>query len=198
MTGAGDGTGGAQQPAATPLLSSAFANQMRRDIPDGPSGPYRIILQSYRGDAGPPPPPPFRLPPRAILDDDADADDDEVVEGNTAMSSVATLCNSAIGAGVLSLPFAFRQAGKLLPATATAYCLLLPVPGTALHVQTSWYATACYCHCLLPATACACHCPPHSDKLVRYCLLLPSGEPLSFSSSSSRGGEAGGFCPLTR
>ena len=190
MTGAGDGTGGAQQPAATPPLSTAFADQVRWDIPDGPSGPYRIILQSYRG----PPPQPFCLPPRANLDDD----DDEEEEGNTAMSSVATLCNSAIGAGVLSLPFAFRQAGKLLPATATAYCLLLPVPGTALHVQTSWYATACYCHCLLPATACACHCPPHSDKLVRYCLLLPSGEPLSFSSSSSRGGEAGGFCPLTR
>ena len=133
MTGAGDGTGGAQQPAATPLLSSAFANQVRRDIPDGPSGPYRIILQSYRGDAGPPPPPPFRLPPRAILDDD----DEEEEEGNTAMSSVATLCNSAIGAGVLSLPFAFRQAGKLLPATATAYCLLLPVPVTALRIQTS-------------------------------------------------------------
>lgn len=29
------------------------------------------------------------------------------------MSSVATLCNSAIGAGVLSLPFAFRCAGLL-------------------------------------------------------------------------------------
>eukprot|EP00884_Botryococcus_braunii_P010873 jgi/Botrbrau1/19788/Bobra.0124s0036.1 len=27
------------------------------------------------------------------------------------MSSVFTLCNSAIGAGVLSLPFAFRRAG---------------------------------------------------------------------------------------
>ena len=125
MTGAGDGTGGAQQPAATPPLSSAFANQVRRDIPDGPSGPYRIILQSYQGDAGPPPPPPFRLPPRAILDDDDDDDDDEVVEGNTAMSSVATLCNSAIGAGVLSLP---SHSDK-----PVSYCLLLPLP------------TACYC-----------------------------------------------------
>ena len=118
MTGAGDGTGGAQQPAATPPLSTAFADQVRWDIPDGPSGPYRIILQSYRG----PPPQPFCLPPRANLDDD---DDEEEEEGNTAMSSVATLCNSAIGAGVLSLP---SHSDK-----PVSYCLLLPLP------------TACYC-----------------------------------------------------
>jgi len=29
------------------------------------------------------------------------------------MSSVLTLCNSAIGAGVLSLPYAFRLSGAL-------------------------------------------------------------------------------------
>lgn len=33
--------------------------------------------------------------------------------GASSLSSVATLCNSAIGAGVLSLPFAFRCAGML-------------------------------------------------------------------------------------
>lgn len=32
-------------------------------------------------------------------------------EGSSSMSSVFTLCNSAIGAGVLSLPFAFRLSG---------------------------------------------------------------------------------------
>jgi hypothetical protein len=31
---------------------------------------------------------------------------------NAALPSVATLCNSAIGAGVLSLPFAFRKTGR--------------------------------------------------------------------------------------
>lgn len=32
-------------------------------------------------------------------------------EGSSSMSSVFTLCNSAIGAGVLSLPYAFRYSG---------------------------------------------------------------------------------------
>lgn len=33
-------------------------------------------------------------------------------EGATSLSSVFTLCNSAIGAGVLSLPYAFQCAGE--------------------------------------------------------------------------------------
>ena len=33
-------------------------------------------------------------------------------EGASALSSVFTLCNSCIGAGVLSLPFAFMKAGE--------------------------------------------------------------------------------------
>ncbi len=32
-------------------------------------------------------------------------------EGSSSVSSVFTLCNSAIGAGVLSLPYAFRKSG---------------------------------------------------------------------------------------
>lgn len=35
-------------------------------------------------------------------------------EGSSSMSSVFTLCNSAIGAGVLSLPYAFRKSGVLI------------------------------------------------------------------------------------
>ena len=34
-------------------------------------------------------------------------------KGASSFSSVFTLCNSCIGAGVLSLPYAFRRAGKL-------------------------------------------------------------------------------------
>ena len=34
-------------------------------------------------------------------------------EGESSVSSVFTLCNSAIGAGVLSLPYAFYCAGEL-------------------------------------------------------------------------------------
>lgn len=37
----------------------------------------------------------------------------EEATGNTSLSSVFTLSNSAIGAGVLSLPFAFYKAGAL-------------------------------------------------------------------------------------
>lgn len=37
-------------------------------------------------------------------------------KGATSFSSVFTLCNSCIGAGVLSLPYAFRRAGNLLEA----------------------------------------------------------------------------------
>lgn len=33
-------------------------------------------------------------------------------EGATSLSSVFTLCNSCIGAGVLSLPYAFMKAGQ--------------------------------------------------------------------------------------
>ena len=44
----------------------------------------------------------------AAASSDSSSDDDS---GVTSASSVFTLCNSAIGAGVLSLPFAFRRAG---------------------------------------------------------------------------------------
>ncbi len=38
----------------------------------------------------------------------------EEATGNSSLSSVFTLSNSAIGAGVLSLPFAFFKAGRPL------------------------------------------------------------------------------------
>ena len=41
----------------------------------------------------------------------------EDADGSSSMSSVFTLCNSAIGAGVLSLPYAFRKSGKDHPAS---------------------------------------------------------------------------------
>lgn len=44
-----------------------------------------------------------------------DPEEDELLEeedsGASSVSSVFTMCNSAIGAGVLSLPYAFRCAG---------------------------------------------------------------------------------------
>ena len=44
-------------------------------------------------------------------DDEASSQASE--EGASALSSVFTLCNSCIGAGVLSLPYAFMKAGIL-------------------------------------------------------------------------------------
>jgi len=61
-------------------------------------------------------------PARLILNPGAAADDGtprveatlDVLEGGaSSLSSVATLCNSAVGAGVLSLPYAFACAGLL-------------------------------------------------------------------------------------
>ena len=43
--------------------------------------------------------------------EDDDASSQASDEGASALSSVFTLCNSCIGAGVLSLPFAFMKAG---------------------------------------------------------------------------------------
>lgn len=52
-------------------------------------------------------------------------------EGSSSMSSVFTLCNSAIGAGVLSLPYAFRKSGQInkfasrtMPKKTLSYFLL--------------------------------------------------------------------------
>jgi hypothetical protein len=52
--------------------------------------------------------------------------------GATSISSVFTLCNSAVGAGVLSLPYAFQCAGKC------SWCARKqPVPGkAALHCMS--------------------------------------------------------------
>uniref|UniRef100_A0A7S0RPD5 Amino acid transporter transmembrane domain-containing protein n=1 Tax=Chlamydomonas leiostraca TaxID=1034604 RepID=A0A7S0RPD5_9CHLO len=55
-----------------------------------------FVVSTYSGGAPPLPVPP---PPERKAD------------GNSSLSSVMTLCNSAIGAGVLSLPFAFSHAG---------------------------------------------------------------------------------------
>lgn len=44
--------------------------------------------------------------------------------GNSSISSVMTLCNSAVGAGVLSLPFAFSHTGMLV---AVACCELTTI-----------------------------------------------------------------------
>ena len=55
---------------------------------------------------------------RVIIEDVNGVPETRVVlgsqKGATSFSSVFTLCNSCIGAGVLSLPYAFRRAGRVL------------------------------------------------------------------------------------
>lgn len=58
-------------------------------------------------------------------------------EGSSSVSSVFTLCNSAIGAGVLSLPYAFRYSG--------AERALLLTPGSiCMHTACQRSAASCY------------------------------------------------------
>lgn len=56
-------------------------------------------------------------------------------EGSSSMSSVFTLCNSAIGAGVLSLPYAFRKSGEnLIALTQPEMCSTAPTSPTDSHL----------------------------------------------------------------
>ena len=48
---------------------------------------------------------------RASIHIRTEQEEEDEQTGATPMSSVLTLCNSAIGAGVLSLPYAFRLSG---------------------------------------------------------------------------------------
>ena len=51
---------------------------------------------------------------------------DEVYASSVG-ASVATLCNAAVGAGVLSLPFAFREAGAVPPIVIVTHFLYAAV-----------------------------------------------------------------------
>jgi sodium-coupled neutral amino acid transporter 7/8 len=76
------------------------------------SRPFVLITESYTG------PPPLPLPP----DDNEEAlqglegahgNNDDHASSHSIVPSIATLCNSAIGAGVLSLPLVFKSTGLL-------------------------------------------------------------------------------------
>ena len=56
---------------------------------------------------------PEGVPLNGNRDDDGISSHGSEEEGASALSSVFTLCNSCIGAGVLSLPFAFMKAGEV-------------------------------------------------------------------------------------
>ncbi|GIM01936.1 hypothetical protein Vretimale_6647 [Volvox reticuliferus] len=65
-----------------------------------------FVYTSFLGDEGPPAPPPLPVVSRS----------DGVIEapvqsGASALSSVFVMANSTVGAGVLSLPFAFQETG---------------------------------------------------------------------------------------
>jgi hypothetical protein len=74
-------------------------------------------------------------------------------EGASSLSSVFTLCNSAVGAGVLSLPYAFQCAGEWMRASLlSSGCRLacpppLPPAGSLLllHAQHAPPAVTPWC-----------------------------------------------------
>mmetsp|Transcript_11114 Transcript_11114/g.19381 ORF Transcript_11114/g.19381 Transcript_11114/m.19381 type:complete len:510 (-) Transcript_11114:222-1751(-) len=71
----------------------------------GSNGRAVLIVSSFEGT-----PPNLSVPPAPPLFKEASGHDSS---GASALASVFTLCNSAIGAGVLSLPFAFQHAGLI-------------------------------------------------------------------------------------
>jgi len=111
-----------------------------------PSGPATVSIKVKKGQ-----------PANLLIQINEDED------GSTSISSVFTLCNSAIGAGVLSLPYAFRKSGERsltrhLPAVC---CMSQPGPPT--------YGTSMLL--MLPAGKCLC--PENCIDAGRSHWLLP-------------------------
>lgn len=123
---AAQGTASAAPAPAGSTSTSGMLEERRDTLAMAGGRRAVVIIQDYSGGPAPPAPPPFR-PGRGKYPSDypgddagqdldpADAHDPADLEpmepGQPALPSVATLCNSAIGAGMLSLPFAFSKAG---------------------------------------------------------------------------------------
>ena len=71
---------------------AADQRSLSSELPEGEPLVARVVIEDVHGSAR----------TRIILGSD----------GASSLSSVFTLCNSCIGAGVLSLPYAFRRAGE--------------------------------------------------------------------------------------
>ena len=82
----------AAQPAANGGTGAALEPSLSAELPEGESLVARVVIADVHGVAR----------TRIVLGSD----------GASSLSSVFTLCNSCIGAGVLSLPYAFRRAGE--------------------------------------------------------------------------------------
>ena len=85
------------------------------DVDIDTSGPATVSINAKKGQ-----------PANLLIQISEDED------GSSSMSSVFTLCNSAIGAGVLSLPYAFRKSGVFWSLVGIKLCQLLckDVPST--------------------------------------------------------------------
>lgn len=80
--------------------------------------PQRTTLSELPLSSNPPPSGAYRSPlahpvrvPEEAEEEEEELELEEEDSGASSVSSVFTMCNSAIGAGVLSLPYAFRCAG---------------------------------------------------------------------------------------
>ena len=97
-----------------------------------PSGPATVSINAKKGQ-----------PANLLIQINEDED------GSTSISSVFTLCNSAIGAGVLSLPYAFRKSGEI--------SLIRHPPGVCSMSQPGTPSNGTSMLLMLPAGKCLCH-----------------------------------------
>lgn len=74
-----------------------------------------FVYTTYNGDAGP-----SALPPLAVPRKAGDCVEAPAQLGASAVNSVFVMANSTVGAGVLSLPFAFQETGE--PGHITCTC----------------------------------------------------------------------------
>lgn len=81
-----------------PELAAGVAVALANEAPAAPTA--RLTLTPGHGNKV-----------RASIHIRTEQEEEDEQTGATPMSSVLTLCNSAIGAGVLSLPYAFRLSG---------------------------------------------------------------------------------------
>lgn len=101
--GTGTSTGGNAEPdAENGLQAEPLSPVASAELPPSTSA-APVGVSSPGPDA-------HRVTDVAMELDEADLLEEES-DGSSSVSSVFTLCNSAIGAGVLSLPYAFRCAG---------------------------------------------------------------------------------------
>ena len=125
------------------LMTSSLISvdeQSRRVVSSPSIRPSVFITESYNGPPAPP-------APHYDEDEELEGQEEEDVmddsHANLLLPSISTLCNSAIGAGVLSLPIAFKSVGIL---GACVLCLTSESSSSILPSRSFWSWSLTDCH----------------------------------------------------